>query len=412
MKKGEKIKMKILVVNSGSSSIKYQLFDMANEAVMAKGLVERIGISNSAINHYPANNEPVITQKDIPNHKIGIELLIDALLHSDYGVIKDMSEISAVGHRVVHGGEKFSGSVLLSEEIMKVLHECIELAPLHNPANILGIEVCTELIPGVPQVGVFDTAFHQTLPECAYLYGVPYKYYRKYKVRRYGFHGTSHKYVAQRAADILQKPLEELKIITCHLGNGSSITAVKNGISIDTSLGFGTVAGVIMGTRCGDVDPAVIPFLMDKEKLSIAEINKIIYKESGFIGLSEGISSDNRDLGKKAKEGDERAIRALSVFDYGIKKYIGAYAAAMGGLDVVVFTAGIGENAWKVRKGACEGLEFLGIKIDSEINKNCREEAIISDAHSTVKVMAIPTNEELMIAKDTKQLTEKLLKEC
>lgn len=400
--------MKVLVVNSGSSSIKYQLFDMTDESVLAKGLVERIGIPNSIINHYPSGREPVIIHQDIPNHKIGIKLAMDALLHPEYGVIKDVSEISAVGHRVVHAGEKFSGSVLLADEVMDALKECIELAPLHNPPNILGIEVCKELIPGVPQVGVFDTAFHQTIPECAYLYGIPYKYYKKYKVRRYGFHGTSHKYVAQKAADILEKPLEGLKIITCHLGNGSSITAVKNGISIDTSLGFGTVAGIVMGTRCGDVDPAVIPFLMDKEKLSIEEINKIIYKESGLLGLSEGISSDNRDLGKKAKQGDERAIRALSILDYGIKKYIGSYAAAMGGVDVVVFTAGIGENAWKVRKGACEGLEFLGIKIDSEKNNSSNEETIISEDDSRVKVMVIPTNEEWMIAKDTMEIIEKL----
>jgi len=400
--------MKVLVVNSGSSSIKYQLFDMTDESVLAKGLVERIGISDSIINHYPSDKEPVITHQDIPGHKVGIKLMMDALLHPEYGVIKDVSEISAVGHRVVHGGEKFSGSVLLTDEVMDALKECIELAPLHNPPNILGIEVCKELMPGVPQIGVFDTAFHQTIPECAYLYGIPYKFYKKYKVRRYGFHGTSHKYVAQRVAEILNKPIEELKIITCHLGNGSSITAVKNGISIDTSLGFGTVAGIIMGTRCGDVDPAVIPFLMDKEKLSIAEINKIIYKESGFIGLSEGISSDNRDLGKKAKQGDERAIRALSIFDYGIKKYIGAYAAAMGGVDVVVFTAGIGENAWKARKGACEGLEFLGIKIDPEKNKVHGKEAIISNDDSKVKVMVIPTNEELMIAKDTAEISANL----
>lgn len=400
--------MKVLVVNSGSSSIKYQLFDMTDKSVLAKGLVERIGIPNSIINHYPSGREPVITHQDIPNHKIGIKLAMDALLHPEYGVIKDVSEISAVGHRVVHAGEKFSGSVLLADEVMDALKECIELAPLHNPPNILGIEVCKELIPGVPQVGVFDTAFHQTIPECAYLYGIPYKYYKKYKVRRYGFHGTSHKYVAQKAADILEKPLEGLKIITCHLGNGSSITAVKNGISIDTSLGFGTVAGIVMGTRCGDVDPAVIPFLMDKEKLSIEEINKIIYKESGLLGLSEGISSDNRDLGKKAKQGDERAIRALSILDYGIKKYIGSYAAAMGGVDVVVFTAGIGENAWKVRKGACEGLEFLGIKIDPEKNNSSNEETIISEDDSRVKVMVIPTNEEWMIAKDTMEIIEKL----
>ncbi len=408
MKKEIKDKMKVLVVNSGSSSIKYQLFDMTNESVLAKGLVERIGIPNSIINHYSSGREPVITHQDIPNHKIGIKLAMDALLHPEYGVIKDVSEISAVGHRVVHAGEKFSGSVLLANEVMDALKECIELAPLHNPPNILGIEVCKELMPGVPQVGVFDTAFHQTIPECAYLYGIPYKYYKKYKVRRYGFHGTSHKYVAQKAADILEKPLEELKIITCHLGNGSSITAVKNGISIDTSLGFGTVAGIVMGTRCGDVDPAVIPFLMDKEKLSIEEINKIIYKESGLLGLSEGISSDNRDLGKKAKQGDERAIRALSILDYGIKKYIGAYAAAMGGVDVVVFTAGIGENAWKVRKGACEGLEFLGIKIDPEKNNSSCKEVIISEDDSKVKVMVIPTNEEWMIAKDTMEIIEKL----
>ncbi len=400
--------MKVLVVNSGSSSIKYQLFDMTDESVLAKGLVERIGIPNSIINHYPSGREPVITHQDIPNHKIGIKLAMDALLHPEYGVIKDVSEISAVGHRVVHAGEKFSGSVLLADEVMDALKECIELAPLHNPPNILGIEVCKELIPGVPQVGVFDTAFHQTIPECAYLYGIPYKYYKKYKVRRYGFHGTSHKYVAQKAADILEKPLEELKIITCHLGNGSSITAVKNGISIDTSLGFGTVAGIVMGTRCGDVDPAVIPFLMDKEKLSIEEINKIIYKESGLLGLSEGISSDNRDLGKKAKQGDERAIRALSILDYGIKKYIGAYAAAMGGVDVVVFTAGIGENAWKVRKGACEGLEFLGIKIDPDKNNSSNKETIISEDGSKVKVMVIPTNEEWMIAKDTAEISANL----
>jgi len=408
VKKEIKDKMKVLVVNSGSSSIKYQLFNMTDESVLAKGLVERIAISDSIINHYPSDMDPVITHQDIPNHRVGIKLMMDALLHPDYGVIKDISEIVAVGHRVVHAGEKFSGAVLLTDEVMDALKECIELAPLHNPPNILGIEVCKELIPGVPQVGVFDTAFHQTIPECAYLYGIPYKYYKKYKVRRYGFHGTSHKYVAKKAADILEKPLKELKIITCHLGNGSSITAVKNGISIDTSLGFGTIAGIVMGTRCGDVDPAVIPFLMDKEKLSIEEINKIIYKESGLLGLSEGISSDNRDLGKKAKQGDERAIRALSILDYGIKKYIGAYAAAMGGVDVVVFTAGIGENAWKVRKGACEGLEFLGIKIDPEKNNSSSKETIISEDGSKVKVMVIPTNEEWMIAKDTAEISVNL----
>jgi acetate kinase len=400
--------MKVLVVNSGSSSIKYQLFDMTDESVLAKGLVERIGIPDSIINHYPSGKAPVITHQDIPNHRVGIKLMMDALLHQDYGVIKDISEIVAVGHRVVHAGEKFSGSVLLTDEVMDALKECIELAPLHNPPNILGIEVCKELMPGVPQVGVFDTAFHQTIPECAYLYGIPYKFYKKYKVRRYGFHGTSHKYVAQRAAEILKKPIEELKIITCHLGNGSSITAVKNGVSVDTSLGFGTVAGIIMGTRCGDLDPAIIPFLMDKEKLSVEDINKIIYKESGLLGLSEGISSDKRDLREKANQGDERAIRTISVFTYGIKKYIGAYAAAMGGVDVIVFTAGIGENSLETRAEACEGLEFLGVKIDPEKNKVRAKEAIISNDNSEVKVMVIPTNEELMIAKDTAEISVNL----
>jgi acetate kinase len=400
--------MKVLVVNSGSSSIKYQLFDMTNESVLAKGLVERIAIPDSIINHYPSNGEPVITHQDIPNHRVGIKLMMDAVLHPDYGVIKDVSEISAVGHRVVHGGEKFSGSVLLTDEVMGALRENIELAPLHNPPNILGIEVCKELMPGVPQVGVFDTAFHQTIPECAYLYGIPYKFYKKYKIRRYGFHGTSHKYVAQRAAEILKKPIEELKIITCHLGNGSSITAVKNGVSIDTSLGFGTVAGIVMGTRCGDVDPAVIPFLMDKENLTVKDINKILYKESGLLGLSEGISSDKRDLREKANQGDERAIRTIAVFTYGIKKYIGAYAAAMGGVDAIVFTAGIGENSQGTRAEACEGLEFLGVEIDPEKNKVHGKEAIISNNNSRVKVMVIPTNEELMIAKDTAEISVNL----
>ena len=400
--------MKVLVVNSGSSSIKYQLFNMTDESVLAKGLVERIGIPNAIINHYPSGKNPVISHQDIPNHKVGIKLMMEALLHREYGVIKDVSEISAVGHRVVHGGEKFSGSVLLTDEVMDALRENIELAPLHNPPNILGIEVCKELMPGVPQIGVFDTAFHQTIPECAYLYGIPYKFYKKYKIRRYGFHGTSHIYVAQRAAEILKKPIEELKIITCHLGNGSSITAVKNGVSIDTSLGFGTIAGIIMGTRCGDVDPAVIPFLMDKENLTVKDINKILYKESGLLGLSEGISSDKRDLREKANQGDERAIRTISVFTYGIKKYIGAYAAAMGGVDVIVFTAGIGENSQETRAESCEGLEFLGVKIDPEKNKVRGKEAIISNNDSRVKVMVIPTNEELMIAKDTAEISANL----
>jgi acetate kinase len=378
---------------------------MTDESVLAKGIVERIGIPNSIIKYYPSGRDPVISRQDIPNHKVGIKLMINALLRPDYGVIKNVSEISAVGHRVVHAGEKFSGSVLLTDEVRGILKECIELAPLHNPLNILGIVILKKLMPGIPQVAVFDTAFHQTIPECAYLYGIPYKFYKKYKIRRYGFHGTSHKYVAQKAADILKKPLEELKIITCHLGNGSSISAVKNGISIDTSMGFSTVAGIVMGTRCGDLDAAIIPFLMGKEKLSVEDINKIIYRESGFLGLSEGISSDKRDLREKANQGDERAIRTISVFTYGVKKYIGAYAAAMGGLDIIVFTAGIGENSKETRAEACEGLEFLGVKIDLEKNKVRAKEAIISSDNSKVKVIVIPTNEELMIARDTTEIS-------
>jgi len=400
--------MKILVLNSGSSSIKYQLFNMMDNSVLARGLIERIGIPGSILNHYPEGRTPIITHQNIPDHKLGIKLMIEALLNPEYGVIKDISEILAVGHRVVHGGEKFSGSVLLTGEVMNVLRECIELAPLHNPPNILGIEVCKELMPGIPQIGVFDTAFHQTIPQHAYLYGIPFRFYQKYRIRRYGFHGTSHRYVAQRAAEILNKPLEELKIITCHLGNGSSITAVKNGISVDTSLGFGTVSGILMGTRCGDLDPAIIPFLMEKEKLSVAEMQHIIYKESGFLGLSEGISSDNRDLENKANQGDERAIRTLSVFNYGIKKYIGAYAAAMGGVDVIVFTGGIGENYAKGRAEVCQGLEFLGVEIDQEKNKIRRQEVVISKEDSRVKVMVIPTNEELMIAIDTAEIIKDL----
>ena len=402
--------MKVLVVNSGSSSIKYRLFNMTNESLLAKGLVERIGIDGSLINHYPAGKEMVKKEVEIPDHRKGIELVINALLDEGHGVIEDISEISAVGHRVVHGGEKYSGSVLINEDIMKTLNECIELAPLHNPPNILGIKVCQELLPEAPQIGVFDTAFHYTIPEHAYLYGLPYHYYEKYRVRRYGFHGTSHKYVAQKAAEMLGKDLKELKIITCHLGNGSSLTAVKNGKSIDTSLGFGTISGVIMGTRCGDVDPAVIPFLMGKENLSFEEMNDILYKKSGFIGLSEGISSDKRDLEEKAEEGNKKAQRTLNILNYGLKKYIGAYTAAMNGLDVLVFTAGIGENSPHLRKTVCEELSYFGIQIDDENNSIKGEKIIISTNDSKIKVLVIPTNEELMIARDTAEIYNKFAK--
>ena len=397
--------MKILVVNSGSSSIKYRLFDMADESLLANGLVERIGIQGSLINHYPAGKDAFIKEIEIPDHRKGIELVIDALLDNKYGVIKSISEITAVGHRVVHGGEKYSGSVLLNDDVMDTLNEFIELAPLHNPPNILGIKVCQELLPGIPQGGVFDTAFHQSIPEQAFLYGLPYGFYEKYRIRRYGFHGTSHKYVAQKAAEILGKDLKELKVITCHLGNGSSITAVKGGKSVDTSLGFGTISGVIMGTRCGDIDPAIIPYLMEKEKLNFKEINDVLYKKSGFMGLSEGISSDMRDLEAQVSNGNKRAKRTLDVLYYGLKKYIGAYTAAMNGLDVLVFTAGIGENSPLLRKTVCEGLSFFGIEIDDKKNDGLKgKKAIISTENSKVKIFVIPTDEELMIAHDTAEI--------
>lgn len=397
--------MKILVVNSGSSSIKYRLFDMADESLLANGLVERIGIQGSLINHYPAGKDALIKKIEIPDHRKGIELVIDALLDNEYGVIKSISEITAVGHRVVHGGEKYSGSVLLNDDVMDTLNEFIELAPLHNPPNILGIKVCQELLPGIPQVGVFDTAFHQSIPEQAFLYGLPYGFYEKYRIRRYGFHGTSHKYVAQKAAEILGKDLKELKVITCHLGNGSSITAVKGGKSVDTSLGFGTISGIIMGTRCGDIDPAIIPYLMEKENLSFKEINDVLYKKSGFMGLSEGISSDMRDLEAQVLNGNKRAKRTLDVLYYGLKKYIGAYAAAMNGLDVLVFTAGIGENSPLLRKTVCEGLSFFGIEIDNKKNDGLKgKKAIINTENSKVKIFVIPTDEELMIAHDTAEI--------
>jgi acetate kinase len=400
--------MKVLVVNSGSSSIKYSLFDMTDESVLAKGLVERIGIKGSLIHHYPTGKVKMKKEFDIPDHRKGIKLVIDALLDEGHGVIKEISEISAVGHRVVHGGEKYSGSVLLNKDVMEVLNDYIELAPLHNPPNILGIKVCQELLPKVPQIGVFDTAFHHTIPEHAYLYGIPYHYYEKYRVRRYGFHGTSHQYVAHKAAEILGRDLKDLKMITCHLGNGSSLTAIKGGKSIDTSMGFTPVAGIIMGTRCGDVDPAVIPFLMGKENLNFEEMNNIMNQKSGFIGLSGGISSDKRDIEKKAEEGDKRAERTLNVLYYGLKKYIGAYTAAMNGLDVLIFTAGIGENSPQLRKKVCEELGYFGIKIDDQKNKTKGKINIISTADSKVTVIVIPTNEELMIARNTAEICNNL----
>ena len=397
--------MKILVINAGSSSLKYQLIDMEDKKVLAKGLCERIGIEGSRLNHTPTGGEKVVIEEPMKDHSDAIRMVIDALVDASHGVISSMDEIGAVGHRVVHGGEKFSGSVVINDEVKAGLNECIELAPLHNPANIIGIEACEKVMPGVKQVGVFDTAFHQTMPEEAYLYGIPYKYYEQYKIRRYGFHGTSHNYVSGKAAEMLGKDIESLRIITCHLGNGSSVAAVKNGKVIDTTMGLTPLAGILMGTRSGDIDPAIVTFIMEKENLSVKEMNNILNKESGVYGVS-GVSSDFRDLSKAAEEGNGRAAAALKMFCYGIKKYIGSYAAAMGGVDAIVFTAGVGENDSKTRAGIVEGLEFLGIKIDAEKNKLRGEAVDISAADASVRTLVIPTDEEMMIALETQRLTK------
>ena len=397
--------MKILVINAGSSSLKYQLIDMDSRAVLAKGLCERIGIDGSRLNHTPAGGEKVVIESPMPSHADAIKLVIDALVDEKHGVIKSMSEIEAVGHRVVHGGEKFSGSVVIDEAVKEGMRECIPLAPLHNPANLIGIEACEKVMPKVPQVGVFDTAFHQTMPEEAFLYGIPYEYYEKYKIRRYGFHGTSHNYVSGKAAEMLGKPIEQLKIITCHLGNGSSVAAVKNGKVIDTTMGLTPLAGILMGTRSGDLDPAIVTFLMEKENLDIDGINEVLNKKSGVFGVS-GVSSDFRDLDSASKEGNKRAQAALKMFSYGIKKYIGAYCAAMGGTDAVVFTAGVGENDGAMRAAIVDGLEFLGIKIDAEKNKLRGEAIDISAEGALVRTLVIPTDEEMMIATETERLVK------
>ena len=397
--------MKILVINAGSSSLKYQLIDMDTKEVMAKGLCERITLDGSKLNHTPKGGEKVVIESPMPTHAEAIKLVIDALVDKNHGVIADMSEIGAVGHRVVHGGESFSGSVVIDDAVKGALNDCIELAPLHNPANIIGIEACEKVMPGVVQVGVFDTAFHQTMPEEAYLYGIPYEYYEKYKIRRYGFHGTSHKYVSQKAAALLGKKPEDVKIITCHLGNGSSVAAVKNGKVIDTTMGLTPLAGILMGTRSGDIDPAIVTFLMEKENLSIDEINAVLNKKSGVFGVS-GVSSDFRDLSAAADEGNKKAEAALKMFSYGIKKYIGSYAAAMGGVDAVVFTAGVGENDAQTRWDITQGLDFLGIKVDAEKNKVRGKEADVSAEGATVRTLVIPTDEEMMIAIETERLAK------
>ncbi len=396
--------MKILVLNCGSSSLKYQVFDMTTEEVLSKGLVERIGIEGSRIKHEKSGNDPVVYDVPIPDHRVGIRKMLNALLDETQGVLTSLDELSAVGHRVVHGGEKFAQSVIVDKEVLEVIEECVPLAPLHNPANLTGIKVMIELLPETPQVAVFDTAFHQTMPDYAYMYGVPYHYYEEHRVRRYGFHGTSHAYVSYRTSEILQKSYNELKIVTCHLGNGSSIAAVDQGKSVDTSLGFGTVPGVLMGTRCGEVDPTLVLYLMEKENLDTKLMSHILHKESGVLGVS-GISSDLRDVEEAADKGNKRARLALDMLCYGIKKHIGAYAAAMGGIDAIVFTAGIGENSSTVRKHVLEGLEFLGVKLDEKKNDVRGKERIISTGDSTVSALVVPTNEELVIARDTKELT-------
>ncbi len=398
--------MKVLVINAGSSSLKYQLIDMTSTDVMAKGLCERIGLEGSLLTHQ-AKGEKNKIEIEMKDHSDAIGAVIAALVDANHGVIADMSEISAVGHRVVHGGEEFSGSVIITEAVKNALEKCIELAPLHNPPNLTGIAACEKAMPGVPQVAVFDTAFHQSMPASSYLYALPYEYYEKYKVRRYGFHGTSHKYVTQRAAAMLGKNVEDLKIITCHLGNGSSITAVNGGKSMDTTMGFTPLAGTLMGTRCGDIDPAIVTYIMNKEGKSAEEVDALMNKKSGIFGIS-GVSSDFRDVSDAADNGNKRAEVGLEMFYYQIKKFIGAYAAAMNGVDAIVFTAGIGENDKILRAEVAKGLTFMGVEIDEEKNNIRGEEKDVSAAGAKVKTLVIPTNEELMIALDTKEIVENL----
>ncbi|HZX46151.1 MAG TPA: acetate kinase [Clostridia bacterium] len=392
--------MKVLVVNCGSSSVKYQLLNMEDESVMARGLAERIGIEGSRLKHQAAGREEIIIEKPMPDHKTALKLITDVLTDEKTGVIKDMDDIYAIGHRVVHGGEKFSGSVRITDEVMDTLRECADLAPLHNPPNIMGIEACQQLMPGKPMAGTFDTAFHHTIPDYVYIYAIPYEYYKKYGVRKYGFHGTSHKYVAERAAEIVGKPLESLKIITCHLGNGASITAVNGGKSVETSMGFTPLEGLAMGTRCGSIDPAIIAFLMEKENKTVEEVNNILNKRSGVLGIS-GVSSDFRDLEQAAEKGDYNAKLAIEVFTYKVKKFIGSYSAVMNGVDVIVFTAGLGENSVSMRERICSGLDYLGLELDPEANNVRGKEAIISKPGCKVKAVVVPTNEELMIARET-----------
>ena len=403
--------MKILILNCGSSSVKYQLMDMTEQKLLAKGSVERIGMHGAILNHLRHDGDKVKIAGEIVDHQMAIEFILGILLSPNHGVIKDRLEIDAIGHRVVHGGEKFTGSVLIDAEVMEGLQECIDLAPLHNPHNIKGIRACKRLLPGVPQVGVFDTAFHSAMPDYAYVYGLPYILYKRYSIRRFGFHGTSHFYVSQEAAKIINRPLPELKMITCHLGNGCSITAIKGGKSIDTSMGFTPVEGLLMGTRSGDLDPSAILYIISREELSLGEANALLNKHSGMQGIS-GISSDMREIIEETNNNNKKAELALNVFCYRLKKYIGSYAAAMGGVDCLVFTGGIGENAVEVRRRTLEGLEFLGLILDDERNEAVLgEQGVISSDDSKVSVLVVPTNEELVIAIDT-EVTVSGMKGC
>ncbi|MFR1707833.1 MAG: acetate/propionate family kinase [Clostridium sp.] len=398
--------MKVLVINCGSSSLKYQLINMETEESLAQGLVERIGIEGSILTQKVPGKDKYIIEQPMADHKDAIKLVLNALVDANHGVISSMEEISAVGHRVVHGGEKYSESVVIDDAVMESLEECVKLAPLHNPANIIGINACKSLMPNTPMVAVFDTAFHQTMPKTAYMYPLPYELYTKYGIRKYGFHGTSHKYVSAECAKLMGKDIKDVKIITCHLGNGASLAAIKDGHCVDTSMGFTPLEGIAMGTRCGNIDPAIVTFLMNEGKMTAKEVDNLMNKQSGVLGLS-GVSSDFRDIEDAAKEGNERAILALDVYNYRVREMIGAYAAAMGGVDAVVFTAGLGENAIETRANICKGLEFLGIEIDDAKNNVRGKATEVSKDGAKVKVFVIPTNEELVIARDTKELTSK-----
>lgn len=396
--------MNILVINCGSSSLKFQLINSESEEVIAKGLCERIGIEGSCLTYTPQGGEKQKTEAPMADHTAAIKMVLDALTDEKTGVVKDLAEIGAVGHRIVHGGENFSKATIIDDEVIKAIEDCNDLAPLHNPANLIGIQACRALMPNTPMVCVFDTAFHQTMPEKAYLYGIPYEYYEKYKIRRYGFHGTSHSYVSKRAAQVLGAKYEDLKLIVCHLGNGASVSAVKNGECVDTSMGLTPLEGLIMGTRSGDLDPAIIEFLCHKENKSVDEVLNILNKKSGVLGMSKNLSSDFRDLEDAYLAGDENAVRTMDAFCYRVAKYVGAYTAAMNGVDAICFTAGLGENSPFVRDKVCEYLGYLGIELDEEQNHKRGEDLIITTPQSRTKVLAIPTNEELAIARETAAL--------